>query len=546
MKKTIVKNFLKKKYPISREYIIFASLTTLLISITCGIFYLILYKNFQENYKQKYLSINFSVANNYEIFLDNILRQSESIAHKIIIYPDNKDLLKHRFSLGVDLDTSLISNWITFKFVDNKSNKRDNYLEIQKPWKINFGESYSNTSSVINSYIPISFGITNEKDTYVGKLVGNINISNLLQYLQYSLKDKSTSILILDKDNYIIGQSPKNLKLLPRDFFKSSKFDSNFNNIAQYDSRSNNLYLSYKKLNSYPFTIVIGENQDKLLTPFKSILIKYLYVFLVILVSFLIILLLFYRKIITPIIKLSGYAQQIIQSKNKIDYSNQKYSFDEVKNLEKALIKIESYKKRISDSNQELNKKTKELIKIKSDLEIELAKLFESYKLRDEMNTIKYSSLESINTSKSIKDSLKILYPEIYSRRLKIKESIDTAIILNIKYHDFINIVLTLLSKSFTFSKKGGTIIISTKETKINNTEYFSLTVSDHGLGNEEWRENSIKINSIRELVAKHNGLLHHINENNGVKYCLLLPINRVINKEEESNKIILFPKKPS
>ena len=125
--KSFISSYLKNKYFISREYKIFALMSSLAIFAAYAIFCFLSYQNYQKNYQQKYQSLSFSIANNYEIFLDNILRQSEFIGYNIANNENNlsnQNLLNHKFSVGIDLDMSLISNWINFQFIKKTNNPK--------------------------------------------------------------------------------------------------------------------------------------------------------------------------------------------------------------------------------------------------------------------------------------------------------------------------------------------------------------------------------------------------------------------------------------
>jgi hypothetical protein len=65
----------------------------LAICFAYGLFCFIAYQNHQTTYNQKHLSFSYSVANGYEVFLDNIFRQAEFIGHKIETTPNQNKAL---------------------------------------------------------------------------------------------------------------------------------------------------------------------------------------------------------------------------------------------------------------------------------------------------------------------------------------------------------------------------------------------------------------------------------------------------------------------
>ena len=550
-----INKFFKDFSFISKEYKFFAFLITASICFAYGIFILISYQNHRDTYNQKYSSLGLAVANSYEVFLDNVFRQAEFIGHKIE-ESDNKNsvdkLLKHSFSLDVNLDTSLLSSWIRFKWINKNNPKIDDYELIaskKEPWLIHFGSLHSNSLDPKDHFIPVSFGITDDNGKFIGSLVSNINISAITKFLQRNIQDDHLNILILDRDQNVIGQSINSEIDIPRDFFKNQKFSDNEGNIYQKFDLTNTAYISYKKLDSYPFTIVVGDNKKIIFQPLQNTLVKYFFVLVFVLIVLLAILLIFYRKIITPIVSLSSFAKNIISSEEKIIYAPEQHSFVEISNLEQALIKIEGYKKELNDSNKELNRKTIELEITKKNLEEDLKKLSNSYSLRDNLLTKSLEQTSRVIVKDVINQCLSVLYPEIYSRRLKIIEALSDAPDLEIKYCTFVKIVTGLLSRSFMFSSKNTQIVVQTEIKTMNEIKHFCLTIEDNGLGSEEWRIKNLndcsQFKEMEQMIKESGGILKCVNKpDSGVKYCVLLSYEEREPSQDlsKNGKIILFP----
>jgi hypothetical protein len=550
-----INKFFKNFSLISKEYKFFAFLISASICCAYGIFILISYQNHRNTYNQKYSSLGLAVANSYEVFLDNVFRQAEFVGQKIEESDDKNSinkLLKHSFSLDVNLDTSLLSSWIKFEWISKNNPKIDDYDLItskKKPWLIHFGSLHSNSLDPKDHFIPVSFGITDDNGKFIGSLVSNISISAITKFLQRNIQEDSLSILILDRDQNVIGQSINSEIDLPRDFFKNQKFSSSEGNIYQKFDLTNTAYISYKKLDSYPFTIVVGDNKKIIFQPLQNTLVKYFIVLVLVLIALLAILLLFYRKIITPVVSLSSFAKNIISSEEKVIYTPERHSFVEISNLEQALIKIEGYKKELNDSNKELNHKTVELEITKKNLEEDLKKLSDSYRLRDNLLKKSLEKTNKVAAKDVVEQCLSVLYPEIYSRQLTIIKSLSDTPELNIKYCDFVKIVTGLLSRSFMFSSKNNQISIQTKVKTMNETKHFYLTVEDNGLGNEGWRIKSLnncsEFKEMELMIKESGGILKSVNKpESGVKYCMLLPYEEKEPTQDlrKNDKIIFFP----
>jgi hypothetical protein len=546
-----LKKSLREKVLISKEYKIFSLCATLAICFAYGLFCFIAYQNHKTTYDQKHLSVSYSIANGYEVFLDNIFRQAEFIGHKIEATSNRnrsltiRHLLKRNFSMGIDLDTTLLSSWVEFKWMANAASESE--VEKKYPWRINFHPLRMDSPNSKDSYIPISFGVTNREGNFVGKLVSNINMFELTKYLGRILSDEQIHILILDKEKNIIAQSAKPIPSVPRDFFKNYNFENEAGTFAKKYEFNKITYSTYKKLKSYPFAIIVGENKNAILKPLFTTLIHYFAVLIIVLAAFLMILSKFYRKIINPIISLSDFAKRILESDDKIEHIPEKHSFVEIKNLSEALRKISDYQTEICHSNKKLNQKTQELERIKQNLEENLQKLSNSYALIDQFNN-SVEEKEIISVNQCINNCLLMLYPEIYSRQLKIEESLEDGVEpeLGMSCNKLTKIISTLLSRSFMFSKKSSSIQIKTGNTILEDKNYFCLTIEDAGVGDENWRiknSDNKKMDEIQILVKDNDGILHCINKDDGVKYCLLLLQKKELQNGAAANNVhYLFP----
>jgi len=544
-----IKKSIQGRVFISKEYKIFSLCATLAICFAYGLFCFIAYQNHKTTYHQKHLSLSYSVANGYEVFLDNIFRQAEFIGRKIETTKQGKDLiikklLRRNFSMGIDLDTTLLSSWVEFKWLTKSAD--GNGIDSKYPWRINFQPLHMVSLDIKDSYIPISFGITDHDGNFIGKLVSNINMFELTKYLRHILNDEQIHILILNQEKNIIAQSTNLTPSVPQNFFKNVIFEGDGNFVKKQEF-NNIIYSTYKKLKSYPFTIVVGEDKKAVFKPLFKTLINYFTVLVVVLVAFLMILAKFYKQIINPIISLSDFAKKILKSDQKIEYTTEKHPFIEIKNLSEALTKINDYQKEICNSNKKLNQKTQELEQIKQNLEEDLQKLSNAYALIDKFNN-STEEKEIISINQCIKHCLLMLYPEIYSRQLKIEELLEDGIEpeLEMSCNKLTKIISTLLSRSFMFSKKGSSIQIKSGNAVLEDKNYFCLSIEDKGIGDENWRiknSDNEKMAEIEILIKNNDGILHCINKDDGVKYCLLLLQKKGLRNEDAENNIhYLFP----
>ncbi len=586
--KTIILYFKNILYPISREYKFFSLLFAGLIFFLYFLFAIFSYRNYQNDYNQKYKFISSYIANDYEIFLDNIFRQTEFIGHKI----ENKNdlpfinsLLKRRFSVDIDLDTSLLKNWIMIKWLDSDGQVRvtgengvikrtldsqyNTILASTQPWKIHFFDLHSYSPGADSKYIPIIFGIKNEEGAFLGSLAANINTTNIVSYLNHNQENKEINFVILDKKNNIIAESFRagsnsNSNSLPDNFFKNEKFLNQSGNISKKFDLKNALYLGYTKLNNYPFTIVVGNDKDLIYGPLLHNLANYLLFSILISLVVTILLFFFHRKIIAPIYFFSDFAGSLTIS-NAMQALPEKYLSPETIGLAKSLLRIDRYKKKMINFCRRLKSKNDYLTLSKLELETELKKLIESYKIQKTILQSNESEHICLSPEKVIAQSVILLYPEIHLRKLKISENYQVNLeFLPINHKNFVKIIAGLLYNSLIFSGDNAKIAISTNSyTSTNNNQYFQVVVEDEGIGNQSWRKEYLKnkyfnnenqadftniiydMNIVELLIASNNATLDCIDNQRGVKYCLnfLIETKKL---ENYDSKIVQFPRNPN
>jgi hypothetical protein len=397
------------------------------------------------------------------------------------------------------------------------------------------------------TYLPLSFGIVNKYQKFVGTLYSRIDITSLISFLQKNFKEENITIAIIDNNKNIIAQTPEKIDV-PIKFFNDINLENQSGNINKEYEPNNKIFIAYKKLESYPFTIIVAENKNIIFEPVKNNINRYFFGLFFAIVSISIILLAFYQILISPIIHLFNLANNILNSDEKIIYNpSKKHHFNEIKKLEQALLKINDYKIELKDTNNQLINKTDELEKLTQSLELENSKLSRAYELKDEMQK-KSSTSINFNPHEIIQECLEMIYPEIYSRQIIIENGIKEMPKINIPQNIFTQIIINLLSRSFIFCKKNDKIILNNNYTEIDEIDYVSIIIEDCGMGDESFRkkilQNSCTAEETIKLIQAHSGFFKFIDQEDGVKYCMLLPAQSN-NKYKENSKIInMFPEK--
>jgi hypothetical protein len=545
------KEFFKNFNILSKKYLIFVFLIILAIAIVHNILVYVSYRSHKDSLEKKYLSYAILAGNSYEIFLDNVFHQAEFYGKKINNNYNEEainELLKNNFSFNTNLDTLRLINWIKFDFISSKNPKfYDNnlaFLSKNEPWKIHFDAIELSSNK---TYLPLSFGIVNKYQKFVGTLYSRIDITSLISFLQKNFKEENITIAIIDNNKNIIAQTPEKIDV-PIKFFNDINLENQSGNINKEYEPNNKIFIAYKKLESYPFTIIVAENKNIIFEPVKNNINRYFFGLFFAIVSISIILLAFYQILISPIIHLFNLANNILNSDEKIIYNpSKKHHFNEIKKLEQALLKINDYKIELKDTNNQLINKTDELEKLTQSLELENSKLSRAYELKDEMQK-KSSTSINFNPHEIIQECLEMIYPEIYSRQIIIENEIKEMPKINIPQNIFTQIIINLLSRSFIFCKKNDKIILNNNYTEIDEIDYVSIIIEDCGVGDESFRkkilQNSCTAEETIRLIQAHSGFFKFIDQENGVKYCMLLPAQSN-NKYKENSKIInMFPDK--
>ena len=546
-----IKEFFKNFNIFSKKYLIFVFLIILAITIVHNILVYVSYRSHKDSLEKKYLSYAILAGNSYEIFLDNVFHQAEFYGKKINNNYNEEainELLKNNFSLDTKLDTLRLINWIKFDFISSKNPKfYDNNLAIlskKEPWKIHFDAIELSSNK---TYLPLSFGIVNKYQKFVGTLCSRIDITSLISFLQKNFKEENITIAIIDNNKNIIAQTPEKIDV-PIKFFNDINLENQSGNIDKEYEPNNKIFIAYKKLESYPFTIIVAEDKNIIFEPAKNNINRYFFGLFFAIVSISIILLAFYQILISPIIHLFNLANNILNSDEKIIYNPpKKHHFNEIKKLEQALLKINDYKIELKDTNNQLTIKTDEHEKLIKSQENELQKLSRAYELKDNMQKHSITST-NFNPNAIIQECLDMIYPEIYSRQIIVENEIKEIPKINIPQNIFVQIMVNLLSRSFIFCKENDKIRLSNNYTEINNIDYISIMIEDCGVGDESFRKDILKSSCTAEetirLIQEHNGFFKFIDQEDGVKYCMLLP-TQSNNKNKKNSKIInMFPDK--
>lgn len=497
-----------------------------------------------------------SAVNNLETFFENIRKQVEFIGYKIKKNPHKTELIQNliesNFSLGFDLDTSRVDNWILLNWNSPKENfltKKHQFLNtytklnsnhlipVNKPWEIQLEDIHSLGKD--NQYIPLHFGITDRNNNYLGHLSGNIYIDSIIKHLKSDRNLENKSLAILDKNKLIIYQDHKFLSLSP------DIFQKDLQQVMQIDEGNINAYS--KDSLKFPYHIVVLSDRSLLIESLNSLIIKYLLFTIFITLLVLIIFECLCKSIINPISVLGNYANKIINNKTfsstELEKKIEKVYLDEFVSLKKALIKINSLKQGLKRSNNRLSSSLENIESIN-------LKLTNSYRKRFKYET-EYVNKKLRSIDDLIEEAISILYPEIYLKDVKIEKKVSCKNVdLSRKELSVLTkIIIFILQRSTHFClAKSTTKIVAKQEGGISKQKNLVIEILDEGIADESWRDenSSYSFKDIEVLFNSIGASYSHSNlKERGVRYTVNVPLNKASRNVDQTNgKVItLFPR---
>lgn len=365
-----------------RDYLTYAYFLTGLIVILSGIFVLnsarFYYDNLNQNMRFQTERIIKTLENTFQITSyamryvgRNLKKKDPKNLREIHSALRDLNLFDNVISSGyIEKDLSVASQleWSLFDWVGQNNRQLVNskigvsrappdmsareYIKAAKrdPWKLKFSTpDYGVPSGVW--VIPIGMGILDDNDVYIGSVAGGLVISNIKEKIKNEiLSDKMEFIVIDDKKRFIFGSKPQSKKLFQNYLNqKTSKkepvFQNNEDSIKDFSDDSIR-YVYYEKLTSYPYTVIVGYDKGFFLKKIMYFIVSGILIFSLILIISLLILYIYRKKMVSPIIHLSKATSELLSGKSPIVLPNQKSEeIDElVRQFEKVVKEIKKNK----------------------------------------------------------------------------------------------------------------------------------------------------------------------------------------------------------
>lgn len=419
---------IKTSLSISQDYFIFA-MGIILIALFSSIWYVWKEKNLQnENIEQqlaveaKLIDLEISNYLNYVAYIAEDRGQKiavrgatdiENINYLIqnaFVFPKTGEGLKKKifrwpnFS-WVDKDNRLIvthnKGVITPPSAIDVFGANNEYISMssQNPWQLQLSKPEYDPSSD-QLMIKAAMGVMGIGGEYIGSIITYFEVDKMVRKIEQSIDDK-VSFVILSPDMGFVMQSGNNIISKNHPLMKSLRvsgrledsgvFQKAFEELKQikvqvdgskvFSNRveyGNNIYVVRRESKNYPFIILTGYNPAFSSNKFWWETGKRIGVAMVTTILLLVIMFIFYKRVVGPIKHLASVAKKIGQGEDNVEIRESKdraYSM-EMQALRAGMVMTKRHMKRVKDtsqalktSNKSLEERTEELIKVTEQLE---------------------------------------------------------------------------------------------------------------------------------------------------------------------------------
>ncbi|MCE3233185.1 MAG: rpfC [Rickettsiaceae bacterium] len=214
--------------------------------------------------------------------------------------------------------------------------------------------------------IPMGMGILDKAGKYIGIVSLGFSISDMTRRLEDEVIKDGVSFLVISDQSNIVFQSSDNKPITDNEnLFKETNFSGSLfpQNSGYFDKPiyyHGIVYSYYRKIDNYPYTILVGFENNLNNAIIRNLLLPRLLEFFVIGVVAIVMLLVMRSFIIKPILDLSNVAEQIAKGElNKVRLP--KVRTRELYILAKQIARVQSYWRRNNAIKLELEQKSKEL-----------------------------------------------------------------------------------------------------------------------------------------------------------------------------------------
>lgn len=360
---------------ISREYMLFAAITIVIISVIMIASLFVLSGIKEDNRRERLPEIASSIDNIVTSSFDLVYREMQSIGSKIDQPGKNTTeninyLFSRSFVLDVEFDLDNLFYWPPFSWVDKSGKEIVNsekgiltlpnpvekkaslYLSTKHPLQLHF--SAPEIREGISMILPAAMGVTSKNGEYLGSILTYFDIKLISKEIFQALS-KNISFIILNEEKRIILAADEELVGKHMNSLKSRLTATNENNFLDDNIKYNsNTYSYYTPSKKYPFTVLVGYTNQYIYAQKEVLFLQYIPLVALFTAIFLVVLLLFYRRNIYPLVQISKIADEIADGREDITFPNLQNKALEIRNLKKKIEGIVQFIKREKEHKNEL------------------------------------------------------------------------------------------------------------------------------------------------------------------------------------------------
>ncbi len=553
---SLVSNFFKKR-SISNEYFfIFSCIISVIIFLSIWYSWTV-YDSRKAIKEQELFRYSTKISSNLTETFDYVENLLKFVGEQII-KNDSKDLneisallqgrliknndIREQFSwLMFDWSTPdkkmiVSTSWGVMESPKDISYRNYAQQAFNEPWKIHFDKVDVGISSG-KLVIPAGMGITSKSEEPLGIVSLGFGTEKLVSRLENLMNANSISFILLDKDkNIAIKSTDNNLSKEDENFLKNHlkinmmSGNNSYQLLPEKIKIGNIIYSNYINIEKYPYTLLVGNNENIAYQELKETLLPGVIGYSIIGLVSLSLLFLLRFLIIKPLINISHSADQI--SKGNYSVKIPRGGPSEIYALAKQLVNVQRYIKKIHRIDKQLMKAKDAAEEANAAKSQFLASM--SHELRTPLNSILgYSEMITHEVMGKIENKTYIEYAgyahssgqmllalindildiskaeaghfSIYETEFSIRKVIDEsmeilsqqALAANVHIELMLpermptlladeirikQVILNIMSNAIKFSHKGGKV-----EMKVDvSNSGFNLTVRDYGIGISE------------------------------------------------------------
>lgn len=540
----LIRCLIRIRYHIYTNYLLICTANFLCFILISGLYIFFIYQSYFRQLDQDLLRYKHNIEYDLVEILDdakrlsfyagksivNINAKPHQIFHLLNTIANTKHKLKEAitvFEWSTSSNQCILNSEVGL-LIDTIDITSRSYTTLchEDPWKVHFGPPVRGITTQL-WVIPGGIGITDKHGKYVGTITFGINIHHLIEkisknvpvFIKFLLLDKNHNCILdshLTQNEIHFNKSLKNINFPAKEKKGKINFISKDNNTH---------YTHFTKLDSCPYTLLVGYDKDliknDILTKNVPRLLDILFYCLVF-ISFLYF---FHRKI------------------NKLYQKTNNAQREYVQNIQQAL---QENIKKISSSTSELANLTNSIGNITESTNIAIKRIS---KASNELKSVNLNTphFKRININLLIQDCILI-----YSQNSLIgKKQIEFFPVspspeLKVDVLGFKRMILGFISLLLKSLDQQGNLVITTQyDTKEDLQKYLVITFKDTGFALSlyeiqklskhlnEWNSDpligtDIEIYDILKIIERHSGLVKEdIHAKNGKIITLAFPLSQ-------------------